>query len=711
MAETGGAAVALGIWYQSIGAAIALTWTFDGAEPSADGESNLGVANADELELVLEHFDMDAVTKSDRRANLIQFKATSRREPEGFGWVEVRDIFRNATQAILRLESPSTVPINNFIVASNRPIGPRFNALQTTLKSLRSSNAGLLNPESLSEFAEIPAPFRPSDKEGASEDESDSTLAQGSADTIPPGEDSVMTMRDLAKRIIWGKATDWGFTVEQCIKACLRALARFAFVPARPEQLKKKFEQWLATWGILQDEYNRYMNSILGELLNQSRDGSTSTALSIMRRVLGSSKAVPFTPHYIWPAVVDELRSRVWPDPPTERPIRNSGFDEWMLDRSALLRGLPYDFQDSNPDPDSEDYSCSDLAVWPRIFALVGPGGAGKSMLMAHLFNQIAAAYWDWKAGALREEGPFLGCPIIQDAEINAIDGIASSLTKWGWRRGGLELPVERIAVAYGIENEAPAVWFGVDGLDEVLNEHLRPLAKAIASYADRHRGVRFVLTCRPDQFRRVERDLNTKCLMRRLDIDVFDEDEARKAISEATENKVQVSTRFSSLLLPGSATDIPSLSSDFERQVFEDSIRQPLFVGAVHKVYLRGELETILRASDDDPDALRILLREYMYLYCLRAERRLNKPYINARHVFKAIRHLVTEIENPAYATSRDWVNVCEKYFNSAVQWFEFYTQCDASGLIRELRSGAFEWKLALVPRYLPDIEEPEWP
>jgi hypothetical protein len=60
--ETGGAATAIGIWYQSLGAAAALTpnWDFrKGLAPNIHGEALEPYQQPERLRVLLEYFDMD----------------------------------------------------------------------------------------------------------------------------------------------------------------------------------------------------------------------------------------------------------------------------------------------------------------------------------------------------------------------------------------------------------------------------------------------------------------------------------------------------------------------------------------------------------------------------------------------------------------------------------------------------------------------------
>lgn len=705
---TGGDALAVGIWYQTLGAAAAIGahWNFKGgAGASIHGDSD-GLWPDELRRLLLEYFDMDAGIRNTSGIQFIQFKVTSQQTPSPFTPDEVRDILRNATLAILKHQAGNSEPITGFVVATNRPIG-RFALLESAVNNPR---VDVYNHESFASFEESPAPIElfPSNKKSETEPESDSTEEE---------EDNAVatarTMRDLAKSITRNKpASEWGFTFEERTAACLKAMALFAFADAHPAKLRESLRQWLNTWGILPTEYDRYTAAILGALQVQSVDGSESDELSIMRLVLGSPEAVPITAKHIWKSVVEDLRGQNWPDPPTPYPIGTLGIRDWMLDRSGLLQGLPYDFFGSVPpifDPDDPSYGST--LESPRIFVLVGDGGTGKSILMAQILVQVAGTHWDWQANAVQEKGVFIGCPIFRAAEVHVLEAIANSLKKWGGRREELDQPAERIAIAYGVGLTEPAVWFGVDGLDEISNDQLMNLARTIANYTDNHPNVRFLLSSRPDQFDRIKKDLNGKRLAHSLEVREFTVDEAREAVLKATEQHLRLNPRPDSLLGAGTVNARSSVEEVFQDKPFEDSMRQPLFIGVVHRVYKKSGIEMLQRAHDGDPDGLLSLAREYMYDYCERAQRRLNKPNVTARKVFKAIKQLAIEIDTPPIATRSYWISVCERFFDDHVKWNELYDQCVSSGLIRWKGGGAFEWRHPLVSKNLPNIEEnPEW-
>jgi hypothetical protein len=395
---------------------------------------------------------MDTELRSDQGITLIEFKVTSQQDPSSFSLSDVRDILQNATLAILNHERDVTSdPINAFILASNRPIGKQFTELQEARR-----NIGADTREFFTKFANEPA---------------SSTLFSESKGKTKDKGSTARTMFDFARSVTRGKASQWGVDSRQCAEACLKAISRFAFAEANPAQLGEALRGWFRKWGILPGEDDKYMASILGALLLQSQNGMTCDELSIMRRVFDSPMAVPITARSIWQSVVDDLRASVWKDPPTQSLIPPQGFVRWMLNRSDLLRRLPYDFVEdipADPDPDPEDPYYASGKVPPRIFVLVGSGGVGKTALMTNLFVQVAGVLWDWETGIIREAGVFRGCPIIKNAAVNALDGIASALMKWGGRKEILEYPVERLAAAYQIGASDPAVWLGIDGLDEV---------------------------------------------------------------------------------------------------------------------------------------------------------------------------------------------------------------------------------------------------
>lgn len=717
MAATGGAAQAVGIWYQSLGGAAALVapWTFAGPEGDVRGES-ADVYGGERLQLLLEYFDMDAATRGRHGVELIQFKVSSQQPPPGFGLEEVREIFRNATLAILRHQRQSAEPIVGFIVASNRQSGTYFNALQQAVRNL---TVDVNSPESLAAFAGTAAPaslFRNTRPKGGGPENGIDTAPTDDNEANEPdqGDGPEKTMRDFARGVTRGKAEEWGFSAELCIEACLKAMGNFAFALAHPESLSDALHEWLRSWGILSNEYEGYVNRILGELQMQTLRGNTSDAWSVMNRIFDSPNAVPITPPNVWAAVIGDLRGRLWPDPPTPHLITHNGSVDWLLDRSSILSGLPYSFADDPTavaDPGNQHYI--NVGAPPRIFALVGPGGAGKSGLLARLFAHIGGGVWDWDANDIRPETQFIGYPVILEADENALNAIPGILGNWGGRSIAIDSPIERLAAANRLTGNEPAVWVGLDGMDEVPDEHLPQLAKRLANYVDGHPRMRLVLTSRPEQFDLIIRRLNARGLVRRLKVDEFDDEEGREAVLRATNRELRLRTRAMDVRTIGEVSNTRRVPYDVEPNEFEQSIRQPLFVGVIRRIYEQPDGILIIQAAyDEDQDALKILAQEYVHVFCERVQRRLNRSYATVRRIFEALRQLATEAGNPAGASRGDWMKVCESQLNGLVEWGLLYMQCKASGLIRDLGSGAFEWRHPFVGRYLPIMEaNPAWP
>jgi hypothetical protein len=435
--------------------------------------------------------------------------------------------------------------------------------------------------------------------------------------------------------------------------------------------------------------------------------------MSVMRRLLKSQEAVPITAQYIWEKVVRDLREYIVLDEPTPSPLRDSEIADWMRPRSELLQGLPHIFTGSTTViADPAGPSPAAPSTTPRIFVLVGPGGVGKSILMTQLLTQVAGTLWDWHADT-PETGTFIGCPIYREAEVDALAAIPNSLKEWAGRREEIDQPAERLALAYDVGREEPTVWFGIDGLDEISEDQIRNLARQIANYTRDHSNVRFMLSTRPDQFEIIRRDLSGGGLMDVIKVDEFSEDEAREAVLLATERRLRMSQRTSTLLAAGNATGAPSPVDMFFESPLDQSIRQPLFVGVLHRVYKESGIEMIQRAYDGDPDGLVNIAGEYVFDYCKCAARRLNKASATPSRVFRAIRQLANEVTNPTGANSSYWRVVCERHFDDQVEWGALYQQCVNSGLIRRVESGggAFEWRHPFVGKYLPEVKErPTW-
>jgi hypothetical protein len=361
--------------------------------------------------------------------------------------------------------------------------------------------------------------------------------------------------------------------------------------------------------------------------------------------------------------------------------------------------------------PDPEGQLPPTSARLPSIFVLVGPGGVGKSILLAQILIQVAGTLWNWRTDGLLEPGIFIGCPIYREAEVNALDALPNSLKEWAGRREEFNQPAERIALAYEVGLEDPTIWFGIDGLDEISDDQIQNLARRVANYARDHSNVRFVLSTRPEQFGLIKKDLSGDGLMGVIKVDEFTEDEAREAVQRATENSLRMNQQSSTLLAAGNLTGGPPLpGGSFAGRELDQSIRQPLFVGVLHRVYKESGIDVIQRAYDGDPDGLQSIAGEYVFDYCERTARRLKKANATPLRVFRAIRQLAGDVAaNPTGATSSDWREVCDRHLHGLVGWGELYLQCLNSGLIRGVdgRGGAFEWRHSFVGMYLPRLKE----
>lgn len=692
MAVSGGEALAVGIWYQSIGAAAAASgsWQFSGAVPNTHGES-LRLCDDCSVRVLIEYFDMDVAVRSPQGMHLVQFKVSSQRQPLSFGLDEVRNILCNATRAILEHDRESADPIVGFTVASNRPSGKYLAALARVAGRLV---VRVNERESLGTFAEAAAPaefFR------------ESTNINH------------RNMRDLARNITVRRAKEWEVPAQDCISACLKAMANLAYATARPARLVDALQQWLGTWGILPHEYYNYVAQILGQLQLPSSDGVPWDELSIMRRVLDSPAALPLKFRRVWRNVIDDLRGRRWKDPPTPGLIRQYGLPDWMIDRSELLQGLPYTLGADTPGPIGPETRYSfESSTSPRIFALVGPGGAGKTGLLAQLFEKIGGGAWDWNSDNLRSEPQFIGYPVILEADEGFLnDSVSGVLRKWGGRKTAIDWPIERFAAANKLVQSEPAVWLGLDGIDELPDQDLDRLARRLANYADSHPNLRLVLTCRPGGSRdRLIPTLNAKGLVRTLPVKEFDVHEAREAVLRATNRELRLSQQPADFLPAGRIIDYARVSDKEQPSEFEVSMGQPLFIGVVRTVYEKPNgIELIQAAYDDNPDALRELAQEYVGVFCERLHRRLHSSNVTARLIFNALKQLASDVDNPQAASHAHWVSVCESELNGLVQWGVLNAQCAASGLIRDLGKGAFEWRHPFVGRYLPRMRgSVEW-
>jgi hypothetical protein len=684
---TGGLAATLGIWYQSIGAAVALVddwtkdWSLSGPPSNAHGEGRIA-SGGQALELLLECFEMDGILRSEQGIVLIQFKVSSREKPDDLSKEDFNKILQNATQAILRHKTEEAAErIIGFIVASNRDKGPYFAALQEAVKD---QDVDVEDPESLDSFGRKRADdiFFPNTK----------------------GDKAKKNMLAVARNVTRLKARQWGVIPDECAKACLKAMARFAFATAKPAELERRLRQWFQDWGLLRDEYGRIMHDILGDLQSPSNAGNAWTRFSMMHSVLGSTTAVPITPCSVWPEVVKELSKDPPEDPPTRTFIKPNGLLEWLLNRSALLRGLPGPYQEDLPaGVDSEEHYPRDISVQPRIIALVGDGGNGKTALMYHLFEQIARGVWDWDSQNLRSEPSFIGYPIIAAPDTSAVKVIRGALKNWGHRNDFTKNATERFAAASRCEGGEPAVWVGIDGVDEAPDRELSKLANMLANWAYSKPNLRVVLTCRREHFKLMRRGLSQKGLMRRVLVDEFSQDEAWRAIYQAVDGELQPisqSTRFTPV---GRRRDSESMARTAHSGRFESAIRQPLFVGVIRRLYKNDRLDVIKSAREDNADALRSIMTEYINVFCERLSKRIKRRYISRHELLKALKHIAANVDRPQGDNLGHWKSACKRQLDGRIQGLVLYDQCIASGLIiKKEGPGSFEWRHEFIGEYL---------
>jgi len=700
--ETGGAATAIGIWYQSLGAAAALTpnWDFrKGLAPNIHGEALQPYQQPERLRVLLEYFDMDLAITDYSGKWFVQFKVTGQKRPQPFARKEAREVLGNATQAILLHNASTTEAISGFIVASNRPAG-KFELIANIANSCRASGM----TDAFVAFTNATAP------DALFEEESDPNSPQKKKKRASKvNRTKTRTMHSLARGITVSKAAEWHVSVEEATDACLQAMWTLRFAEADPTKLQVSVNSWLSTWGILPNEYERYTIWILGSLQHGSRMKKELSETAIMQDLLGSG-AVPLTPKHIWPSIIKDLTRHQLTDPPTRQVIGEHGLPHWLLDRSKLLQGLPDSFIEPAPVVLEEvDTQTIRPATEPRIFALVGDGGVGKSILLRKLFEQIAGTMWDWPSSTLINDGKFLGCPVFREPEPAALYDFPNLLMKWAGRRQVVDDPINRIVHASGVADCKAAIWFGFDGLDEISEDDRSSLARQIANYADSNPKARIVLTCRTDHFRGIQSYLDANHLLKQLPIDLFTSDESIAALFKVTDKNLRLNRQNiqrSEPIALGTRTAMPALA--FEASLFDESIRVPLFIGVLRRLYEAQELEIIQKASEGDLDSFKFLASEYLFDSCERIERRINRDYVTRARIFQSIKQLSLDATTPSMATSAVWINICQNHLGNEVQWGKFFSMCMSSGLIRDLKSnGAFEWKLPLVGDYLSSINE----
>ncbi len=282
----------------------------------------------------------------------------------------------------------------------------------------------------------------------------------------------------------------------------------------------------------------------------------------------------------------------------------------------------------------------------------------------------------------------------------------------WSGRVQPLDTPIRRLAYANEVVDNDPALWLGLDGWDEIDDRELSRLARRIANYAYGQKNVRIVLTARRDHFRRIKEDLNADGLLRKLEVSEFDENQSIEALRKATDNRLAIERELTDqtrLLSVGTPSDVATIA--LEGGPFADSIRQPVFIGVLRKLYLTGKLEMIRTACKGDIDSFKYLASEYLFDSCERMERRLSRSHVSASSIFRCLRQLSIDAKVPSLASPSTWMEICNSQLGGQLQWGELVSMCASSGLIRNRGSGAFEWRHPLVGEFLIDItERPEW-
>ena len=708
MTSNGGASLAVGIWYQSLGAVAATIhpWKFTGTPGNINGKE---LIKGNDYSLLVEYFDMDAAIFSSKEILLIQFKVTSQQQPKGFGLTEVKEIFQNAAQAILNHQKRSSKPITKFIVATNRPKGNIFKKIEAILEDLESKKAET-NYQELLANSSVPNNFFPKKKkaeEAANDDSDDSDSADDSGDD---SSDPRRTLRDFIEIVVLENKAKWGFTKEQCFEACLLTIRCFKFATADPPVVLAGIKTWLKRWGLLAEEHNNYCNHLLGQIQHIALVGDETDKLNLMRGVLDSTQAVPISPEEIWFEVIKLIKDRNEPDPPTDHFFNEGGFADWMLDRSILLKKIFDTYSDFSFDPpDSESAASASVEGESQIYAFVGPGGVGKTGLIARFIFEIASRIWDWKEKRINTRERFLGYPLFLTATPDFLMEIEGAIKRWGKRSTAFDNPIERLKVAGGVKENAPAVWIALDGIDELNDDQLAPLARSVSTCVQTFPNVRIVLSSRPDQFNYLKLYLKNSNLAPAIRVDEFDQDESYEALSQATEG--EFSSDSPSALSIGTRASTASAISNNVSPDFEACIKQPLFIGVIHNLYKSGEINVIQEAYNGDPAAMLRISTEYIYVFCERVYRRLRIPKVKPKHIFGAIKRLASKVDNPVQATMDSWEEICRTELEGHIRWGDFYDQCDSSGLITKIKGGAFEWRLLFIGEGLKSMEEnPKW-
>jgi hypothetical protein len=695
MASIGGAAVALGVWYQSIGAAAALVdkWVIEDRAGNRCVTSQV-VPIEGLRQLLPEQFDMDAVVSDPGGVEFIQFKVSAQEPPPDFGVKEVYEIFQNATRAIVSHQMKSRQGISRFVVATNRPgersLAKLHAAVKEAVKLIQDRvRCGVPNFLEAFKKAKAPEDLFPEPRSAKGQ------RAPGRTKMKDSGlQHKARSMHDLANRILLGQANKWRIDPDTCVTACLKAIIGFAFVRVHSEEFEAALYNWFHDYGILDSEADSFVDNIVGQLLRASKDRTPRDPSSIIRSALRSPKAEPITPEAVSVAAINDLRC-MCEDSPTPCLSDKPGPVDWMLDRSDVLCGLPYGYGQDPPGRSSQ------------IFMLVGDGGVGKSSLLAQLFYGIAGGLSEWRTDEGLREGSFTGYPIILEPAKDWSPGIGGKIRTWGRRNAPPDRPVERFATASRLTESGPVVWVGFDGIDEMPPQDLDLFAKEIANFADSDPGVRFVLTSRREQFDMIISRPSLRKVVCRLLVEEFTQDQAWHAVSKATNGEIELGAESIPYPLAGRREGLTEAVSQGQPDPFAESIKQPVFVGVLRHFYESQQASKIREAYYGSEEAWKLIVTEYIYRCCERIHRRLKEPHARREKIFSAIKQISKEARPPSGSTSSAWENVCRHNLDGHVKWNHFYEQCAASGLIRKTQLGSFEWRNPYVAIFLPSMTE----
>jgi hypothetical protein len=225
-----------------------------------------------------------------------------------------------------------------------------------------------------------------------------------------------------------------------------------------------------------------------------------------------------------------------------------------------------------------------------------------------------------------------------------------------------------------------------------------------------RYPNLRIALTSRPRQFNYMLAGIGGGRVVCELKVEEFTQSEARDALLEAT-NYELVTDQMSPYTIVGTSRDALVINQGAESTGFQSSIQQPLFIGVIRNMYENGKMDDIQAAYYGDPEGLRIIATNYVYIFCERMVKRLKCVEVDKRGIFNALKQLAEKVGNPQLDTKAHWENVCKLHLGDFISWNIFFRQCASSGLIREMSSTTFEWRHTSVGKYLPAMEEnPQW-